>query len=337
MLKTATIDQRHRPLQDLRISVTDRCNLRCQYCLPEHVFGPDFRFLPKSQLLSYEELTELARAFVTLGVKKIRLTGGEPLLRNDVYRLVEQLSAIDKKLDLALTTNGIKLAEYAQQLRSAGLNRVNISLDALDTSILQQMSGRKMDSKTVLDAIRIAKATGLKVKVNMVVKRGVNEREILPMVKQMHQLAVSLRFIEYMDVGESNHWSAQDVVSGNEILKHLQEHFELQPVAGNASDTAKRYCHTNGTEVGFINSITQAFCSGCTRARISAEGKLYTCLFAEHGHDLKAWIRDEKLSSKQIHKRLSHLWQMRNDHYSEIRTQERQHTTHHPEMWTIGG
>ena len=219
----------------------------------------------------------------------------------------------------------------------AGLERVNISLDGLNPKVLKDMSGRDVDPEQVLAGIQAAKAAGLIVKVNMVVKRGINESEILPLARRMHAERVSLRFIEYMDVGESNQWQRKDVVSGQQILDLLRSESVLNPVVSKPGETAIRYCYQDGIEVGFINSITQPFCQGCSRARISAEGKLYTCLFAENGHDVKAWLRNEKLNDTQIMDRLESIWHQRNDNYSEIRNQQHHKESHHPEMWTIGG
>ena len=330
-------DQRGRPLRDLRISVIDRCNLRCQYCMPEQIYGPDFRFLPHSKRLSYDELSHIASCFIDMGVTKIRLSGGEPLLRPHLDQLIRQLRSLSAELHIALTTNGLALSKHAQKLASAGLNQVNVSLDGLDSSVLHKMSGKAIDNSKVLEGIYAARTAGLKLKVNMVVKKGVNETEILPLAKLMHKERITLRFIEYMDVGESNQWNRQEVVSGPEILNLLKQHHDLQSVDAMHGETAKRYRYSDGVEVGFINSITQAFCSECTRARISADGKLYTCLFSEHGYNIKTWLREEKIDTPELLARFKKVWHQRDDNYSETRTNKRLQKTHHTEMWTMGG
>ena len=330
-------DTLQRPLRDLRISVTDRCNFRCVYCMPKEVFGPGYAFLERSEILSFEEITRLARLFIACGVEKIRLTGGEPLLRRDLHQLVAQLSALPG-LDLALTTNGSRLAQQAEALKRAGLQRVNVSLDSLDEAIFKAMNGVGFPVARVLEGIAAALAAGLgPVKVNRVVKRGLNDAGILPMAGHFREQGCTLRFIEYMDVGHSNHWKMAEVVPAAEILRLINAQWPLEP-AGPAyrGEVAKRWRYRDGRgEIGLVASVTQAFCRDCSRARLSAEGKLYTCLFATQGHDLRSLLRsgntDETLSAA-----LAELWQQRTDRYSELRSE---HTRDLPkvEMSHIGG
>jgi len=328
----AVVDRRGRPLRDLRLSVIDRCNLRCQYCLPAELFGDDFKFLPLEELLSFDELTAIARAFVALGVEKIRLTGGEPLLRPKLPALITRLRALDPALDLALTTNGHRLAKLAAPLRDAGLNRVNVSLDALDPRVAEAMAGRKVDPQRVIDAIAAAESVGLGVKLNAVIKRGVNNSEIIPLARLCRERGWTLRFIEYMDVGASNGWSPKDVVSGAEIRGLLEPLEALAPRS--PGDVARVYRYRDGTtEVGFIESISQPFCGGCTRARVSATGELFTCLFATKGQPLKRW-----LSSGELEASLARIWSHRTDRYSESRSGPRTAAQPPPEeMWRLGG
>lgn len=337
MQAQAPADSLGRFLRDLRISVTDACNLRCQYCLPAELFGENFRFLPREQLLSFDEIVTLARAFVALGIAKIRVTGGEPLLRPRLPELVARLRAISPDVQLAMTTNGLLLAKHADALGKAGLERVNVSLDGLDPTILHAMAGRPVDPAQILDGIEAARAAGLGVKVNMVVKRGVNEDQILPMAEYFRNTRLQLRFIEYMDAGNSNGWRSQEVVPGREIVEMIRARHELQrePRMDPAAPARVfRYSDGYGT-VGFINTVTEPFCGNCTRARITAEGTLYTCIFAESGHDLKAWLREEALSTTALPARLRALWQRRDDRYSETRSEGA--VSNRPEMWRLGG
>ena len=315
------LDARGRPLRDLRISVTDRCNFRCVYCMPKEVFGKDYAFLERKELLSFEEITRVARVFQALGVQKIRLTGGEPLVRRNVERLIGMLSELPG-LDLTLTTNGSALARKAQALRAAGLRRVTVSLDALDDATFGRMNDVDFPVARVLEGIDAAAAAGLvPVKVNMVVKRGLNEQSILPMARYFRSRGHILRFIEYMDVGHTNGWRMDDVVSAREIVDTISAEMPLEPADPNyTGEVAERWRYRDGSgEIGVIASVTQAFCRDCTRARISTEGKLYTCLFATEGHDVRALLRsgagDEELAAT-----IRSIWSRRSDRYSEIRT-----------------
>ncbi len=325
-----------RPLHDLRLSVTDRCNFRCTYCMPKEIFGRDYAFLPKSDILSFEELARLARLFAGLGVSKVRLTGGEPLLRRDLPKLVAMLAAIEGIHDLTLTTNGSALSALAQPLRDAGLNRLTVSLDSLDDAIFRSMNDVDFPVARVLEGIDAALTAGFNpVKVNMVVKRGVNEQEIVPMLRHFAGTGVVLRFIEYMDVGTTNGWRMDDVVSASEILNRISGEFDIEPIEQELTGlVARRYRHEQG-EFGIIASVTQPFCRGCTRARIAADGQFYTCLFASQGHDLRALLRSE-LSDEAITEAIRAIWTTRGDRYSELRSAA---TTALPkaEMSKIGG
>jgi GTP 3',8-cyclase len=330
-------DKLGRPVRDLRISVTDRCNFRCVYCMPKEVFGRDYRFLERRELLTFEEIERLARAFVRQGVRKIRLTGGEPLVRRDVERLVELLAAIDG-VDLTLTTNGSLLPQKAQALRDAGLNRVTVSLDSLDDEVFRAMNDVDFPVARVLEGIETAAAAGLgPVKVNMVVKRGVNEHGILAMARHFHGTGHILRFIEYMDVGHTNGWRMDDVVPSAEVVAAIDAELPLEPVEPNyPGEVATRFRYRDGGgEIGVISSVTQPFCGGCTRARLSAEGRLFTCLFAVHGHDLRAVVRGDA-TDEEVDEAIATIWRARSDRYSERRTAE---TASLPkvEMSYIGG
>jgi cyclic pyranopterin phosphate synthase len=317
------VDARGRRLRDLRISITDRCNFRCTYCMPKAVFGDDYAFLPREQLLSFEEITRLANVFAGLGVQKIRLTGGEPLLRRDTERLVALLAAIPG-LDVTLTTNGSVLPQRAQALKAAGLKRVTVSLDALDNDIFQRMNDVGFPVARVLGGIAAAQAAGLApVKINMVVQRGVNDSQILPMAEYFRGSGHILRFIEYMDVGVSNGWRLEDVVPSAEIVRRIDAVFPIEPVApAYPGEVAERWRYRDGAgEIGVISSVTHAFCGDCTRVRLSTEGRLYTCLFAQHGHDLRALLR-EGASDADIAAAVVAIWQGRSDRYSEIRSSE---------------
>jgi cyclic pyranopterin phosphate synthase len=334
----APIDRLERPLRDLRISVTDRCNFRCTYCMPKEVFGRDYAFLPRAELLSFEEITRLARVFAAHGASKVRLTGGEPLLRRGLERLVEMLASIDEIGDVALTTNGAGLAAKAPALRDAGLSRVTVSLDALDDEIFGAMNDVSFPVGRVLAGIDAAAAAGLTpVKVNMVVKRGVNEQSIVPMARYFRDSGHILRFIEYMDVGSTNGWRLDQVVAAGEIHETIDTLWPLEPVEPNyPGEVARRYRYRDGAgEIGLIASVTQPFCGGCTRARLSAQGRLHTCLFASRGHDLRAMLRDGS-TDRQIEERLRLIWTGRADRYSEARSTR---TTPQPkiEMSYIGG
>jgi GTP 3',8-cyclase len=315
-------DRLGRPLRDLRISVTDRCNFRCVYCMPKEVFGRDFQFLPREELLSFEEIERLARAFVAQGVTKIRITGGEPLVRRDLERLVGALSPLPG-LDLTLTTNGALLPEKARALAEAGLRRVTVSLDALDDATFRVMNDVDFPVARVLAGIDAAAAAGLPVKVNCVVKRGVNEQEIVPMARYFRDAGHVVRFIEYMDVGHSNGWRLDDVVPAEEIVRTISAEVALEPAApAYRGEVARRWRYGDGSgEIGVIASVTQPFCGDCTRARLSADGKLYTCLFAVRGHDLRAVVRSEA-TDEEVEAAVARVWGRRTDRYSELRTAE---------------
>jgi cyclic pyranopterin phosphate synthase len=317
------LDTLGRPIRDLRISVTDRCNFRCVYCMPKEVFGRDYQFLERAELLTFEEIERVARIFVGLGVKKIRLTGGEPLVRRHIEGLIEMLAAIDD-CDLALTTNGSMLARRARTLKRAGLRRVTVSLDSLDDEVFGTMNDVDFPVARVLDGIETATAVGLgPVKINTVLKRGVNEHSILPLARYFHGTDHIVRFIEYMDVGTTNGWRLDDIVPAREVVTTIDAEMPLEPVDPNyRGEVANRYRYKDGGgEIGIIASVTQPFCSNCTRARISAEGKLYTCLFAAKGHDLRSLVRGGA-SDDEVADSLASLWRIRTDRYSEIRTTE---------------
>lgn len=324
------LDARGRPLRDLRISVTDRCNFRCAYCMPKEVFDKHYEFLPHRELLSFEEITRLARIFASLGVQKLRLTGGEPLLRRNIETLIAQLAELrtpdGQPLDLTLTTNGSLLARKAQALKDAGLRRVTVSLDGLDDAVFRRMNDVDFPVRDVLRGIEAAQAAGLgPIKVNMVVKRGSNDDQILPMARHFRGTGVVLRFIEFMDVGMSNGWRMDEVLPSAQVLARLQEAFELQRLSPTSEgETATRWGYTDGQgEVGFISSVTQAFCGDCNRARLSTEGRLFTCLFASDGHDLRGLLRGQgelpARSDDEIAAALAALWGRRADRYSELR------------------
>lgn len=335
----ATVHDRFdRPLRDLRISLTDRCNFRCRYCMPRELFGSAHDFLPRSNLLSFEELEAVTRAAAKLGVRKVRLTGGEPLLRRDIDHLVAMLAAIDGIEDIALTTNGSLLAAWAPALQAAGLKRVTVSLDTLDPDAFQRISDTGIAIDTVLAGIDAAKQAGLApVKVNMVVQRGVNDQQILPMAKHFRGSGHILRFIEYMDVGNSNGWRMDEVMTAAAIRDRITAKWPLDPVASDSrGEVARRYQYRDGSgEIGLITSITQPFCSGCTRARLSADGKLYTCLFGSQGFDLRALLRDG-VSDEQLQQHLAGIWLQRTDRYSELRAAGAANTEK-VEMSYIGG
>jgi cyclic pyranopterin phosphate synthase len=320
------LDQRQRPLQDLRISLTDRCNFRCVYCMPREIFDKDHAFLPRASLLSFEEIIRITKIFVAHGVNKIRLTGGEPLLRKHIEVLIEQLAKIKtldgKDLDLTLTTNGSLLKKKSQALKDAGLTRVTVSLDSLNDATFKRMNDADFPVSDVLEGLEVAHKVGLdSIKINMVVKSGVNEQEIVPMARYFKDTPFILRFIEYMDVGASNGWQMNEVIPSAEVVRRISAEMPLEAVpAKNASDTAERWRYVDGSgEIGLISSVTKAFCHSCVRARISTEGVLYNCLFADSGFDLRALLRDGK-SDAEISTAVAHLWRARNDRYSELRS-----------------
>jgi cyclic pyranopterin phosphate synthase len=335
------LDRLGRPLETLRVSITDRCNFRCVYCMPKEVFGRDYAFLERRELLTFEELERVVRVFAALGVRTVRLTGGEPLVRRNVEHLVELLSAIEtaegSPLELALTTNGSVLAQKAEPLAKAGLSRVTVSLDSLDDEAFRAMNDVDFPVQRVLEGIDAAAGAGLPVKINAVVKRGANDGDVLELAEHFRGSGHVLRFIEYMDVGSTNGWRLEDVVSAEEIVRRISERWPLEAVEPERPDaTARRWRYLDGGgEIGVVASVTQPFCGGCSRARLSAEGRLYTCLFAARGHDLRAPLRlgttDEELTEQ-----LRAIWGRRTDRYSELRTAE---TASLPkvEMSYIGG
>jgi len=310
-----------RPLRDLRISVTDRCNFRCVYCMPKEVFGRDFQFLSREELLSFEEIERLTRAFHRHGVRKVRLTGGEPLVRREVEKLVALLSKLPD-LDLTMTTNGLLLPKKAAALKAAGLQRITVSLDSLDEAVFQAMNDVGASVASVLRGIEAAEQAGMHpIKINMVVKRGVNESSVLPMVRYFRERGHILRFIEFMDVGHTNGWRLDDVVPARELVDTIDAEFPLEPLEANyRGEVANRYRYKDGAgELGLIASVTQPFCADCSRARLSADGKLYTCLFAVTGTDLRGLLRGGA-SDEQIHAAIGDVWRVRTDRYSEIRS-----------------
>jgi len=311
-----------RPMRDLRISVTDRCNFRCVYCMPREVFDAGHEFLPQTAILSFEEIARLARIFVDLGVKKIRLTGGEPLVRKQLHRLVAMLAEL--KVEITLTTNGSLLAKQASALKKAGLDRVTVSLDSLDEATFQAMNDADFPVAKVIEGIDVAAAEGLApVKINMVVKRGTNDADIVAMAARWRGTGHIMRFIEYMDVGSSNDWRMNDVVPSAEVIRRISERWPLEPIDANyPGEVAERWRYADGAgEIGVISSVTQAFCASCNRMRLSTEGSLYTCLFAQSGHDLKALLRGGA-ADEDIRNQIAAVWQRREDRYSEIRTAE---------------
>jgi GTP 3',8-cyclase len=321
------LDRLGRPLETLRISITDRCNFRCVYCMPKEVFGREYAFLERRELLTFEELARVAGIFAGLGVRTVRITGGEPLVRRHVENLVELLAAIEtpegERLELALTTNGSVLAQKAEALAAAGLGRVTVSLDSLDDAAFRAMNDVDFPVQRVLDGIDAAAAAGLPVKVNAVVKRGENDGDIVELADHFRGSGHVLRFIEYMDVGSTNGWRLEDVVSAEEIVRQISEHWPLEPAEAERPDaTARRWRYVDGAgEIGVVASVTQPFCGGCSRARLSAEGRLYTCLFAARGHDLRAPLR-LGASDEELVEQLRGIWTRRTDRYSELRTAE---------------
>jgi GTP 3',8-cyclase len=312
-------DTRARPMRDLRVSVTDRCNFRCVYCMPREVFDASYKFLPHGAILGFEEIARLARIFVGLGVEKIRLTGGEPLVRRDLHRLVAMLAELD--VELTLTTNGSLLAKQAAALKAAGLDRVTVSLDSLDDATFKAMNDADFPVAKVVESIDAAAGVGLPVKINTVVKRGVNEQDIVRMAERWRNTGHIVRFIEYMDVGSSNGWRMDDVVPSAEVVRQISARWPLEPAEANyAGEVAERWRYVDGAgEIGVISSVTQAFCSSCNRMRLSTEGSLFTCLFAQSGHDLKALLRGGA-GDDQIRNEIAAVWQRRDDRYSEMRT-----------------
>jgi cyclic pyranopterin phosphate synthase len=334
--QTVTSDVLGRPLRDLRVSVTDRCNFRCVYCMPKEVFGRGYRFMDRKELLTFEEIERVVRAFVAHGVEKVRLTGGEPLLRRDLEHLIGRLASVDS-LDLTLTTNGALLPQKAAALAAAGLRRVTVSLDSVDDATFRAMNDVDFPVERVLAGIDAAAAAGLPVKVNAVVKRGVNDDQVLELARTFRGSGHVVRFIEYMDVGHTNGWRLDDVVPAAEIVRAIDAEFPLEPVEpAYRGEVARRWRYADGAgEIGVIASVTQPFCGDCTRSRLSAEGRIYTCLFATRGHDLRALVRSGA-SDDELHAAIDRIWTRRVDRYSEIRSER---TTDLPrvEMSYIGG
>ncbi len=335
-------DARGRPMRDLRISVTDRCNLRCTYCMPREIFDRNHVFLPRSDLLSFEEILCIARTFVSLGIRKIRLTGGEPLLRRGVENLVRELARLTDEggapIEVTLTTNGVLLAQKAKALKDAGLARLTVSLDGLSDAVFKRMSDVDVPVSTVLNGIASAKQAGFSsIKVNMVVKRHVNDHELLPMARHFKDSGITLRFIEYMDVGSTNGWRMEEVVTAGEILEVIGSQYPLERL-GTGDGVAQRWRYRDGKgEIGIIASVTQAFCDGCTRMRLSTDGKLYTCLFAEDAKaDLKTMLRNGK-TEEDLKQAISDCWKIREDRYSQIRHQLTESHFKKIEMSYIGG
>ena len=330
-----------RPLRDLRISVTDRCNFRCTYCMPAEIFGESYQFLPREEILSFEEITRIARIFVGLGVNKLRITGGEPLLRTDLPQLVAMLSQIDPSVDLTLTTNAYLLPQQALALKEAGLKRITVSLDSLDDEVFKQMNGRGFPVRRVLDGIEKAVETGFSpVKINAVVQKGVNDQGIVDLARYFKDAGHIVRFIEYMDVGNRNGWKWDQVVSAAEIVAQIDRELPLEIVENNyRGEVANRYRYRDGTgEIGVIASVTMPFCGDCTRARLSTDGKLYTCLFASDGMDLRDYLRSGA-TDEALEDRIRGIWSRRSDRYSEERTElaPLQNVRQKVEMYHIGG
>lgn len=320
--KNRTTDTLGRQVRDLRISVTDRCNFRCPYCMPAEIFGERYEFLKREEILNFEEIVRLTRLFTEFGVRKIRITGGEPLVRSDVTHLIEDLAAVPGVSDLAMTTNGFLLPRYAQELRRAGLDRLTVSLDALDEDVFSQMSGRPYGPEKVLEGIEAAREAGFSpLKINVVVQRGVNEQTIVETAEHFRGTGDIVRFIEFMDVGNLNDWDLSQVVSGKEIIDTIGEAYPLQPIDANyPGEVASRYRYADGQgEIGVITSVTQPFCGDCTRARLTTEGRLVTCLFATSGTDLKGPMRDGA-SDDEIIETIERVWLNRRDRYSELRS-----------------
>ncbi|MCY8497924.1 GTP 3',8-cyclase MoaA [Bacillus atrophaeus] len=333
------LDKRDRPLRDLRISVTDRCNFRCTYCMPAELFGPDYPFLKKEELLSFEELERLAKLFVSrFGVEKIRLTGGEPLMRKDIPELIKKLARIPGVRDIAMTTNGSLLPVYAEKLKNAGLHRVTVSLDSLEDERFKAINGRGVSVSKVLEGIEAAKQAGLGIKVNMVVQKGVNEKDILPMARYFKEKGHILRFIEFMDVGNTNQWNKKDVITKAELIDIIQQNMPVEPIEANyTGEVASRFRYLDGSgEIGVISSVSDAFCASCNRARLSARGELFTCLFAASGYDIRELVRNG-LSDQELTDAIGSVWRNRTDQYSIDRTLSKPNGKRKVEMSYIGG
>lgn len=340
-MQLTTTDNFDRPIRDLRISVTDRCNFRCSYCMPAEIFGEKYEFLSKNEILSFEEIVRLARLFVDLGVTKIRITGGEPLLRRELETLISKLSRIDGVMDLSLTTNGYLLARKALALKKAGMKRISVSLDSLDNDVFKKMNGGGFTVDRVLEGIWESEKVGFHpIKINVVVQRGVNDHNLVDLAKYFHGSGHVVRFIEYMDVGNRNKWELNQVVPANEILQRIHAKMPIEPISQNyRGEVARRYRYCDGGgEIGVITSVTMPFCGECTRARVSTDGKFYTCLFASQGNDLRIPLR-RGANDFELRELIRGIWSRREDKYSEIRTFETPDARDLPkvEMYQIGG
>ena len=333
-------DHLGRPLKDLRISVMDRCNFRCIYCMPEEKFHSSFNFLKSSERLSFDEILRVTKLFSDLGVSKIRITGGEPLLRVNLSELIGDLSTLKKIEDIALTTNGVLLKKYSEELKACGLNRITVSLDSIDPEQFKIMTGGRGNLETVLEGISEALSVGFKkVKINAVIKRGINDDQVIEMVDYFKEQSVIIRFIEYMDVGNLNQWKLNETVGSDEVIKKISEKWSLEPLDQNyEGETAQRYQISGSeTEIGLISSVTKPFCGSCTRARLSSDGKLYNCLFASQGKDIRSLVRDGK-SDDFIKNELASIWKERRDRYSELRySGKTDENDEKVEMYYIGG
>ena len=320
LVQVMTEDSFGRPLKDLRISITDRCNFRCNYCMPPDQFSNNHEFLPRSEILSFEDITLIVKSILSLGLKKVRITGGEPLLRKDICTLISMIRECDSDLDIALTTNGSLLAKFADDLAKSGLDRVTVSIDAIDDEMVRGISNSNVSSQEIVDGIVAAKNSGLEVKVNTVVIKDFNENQIIPLVELFYRMKVTVRFIEYMDVGGTRDWNPNQVVFGEEMRRIIEQGIgRLSPVNDSQyGEVANRWCFEDGYQIGFIESISKPFCNSCTRARVTANGSIYTCLFSEHGHDLKSLIK-MGAESKDLTDAIAAIWGKREDRYSEIR------------------
>ncbi|MCY1565008.1 GTP 3',8-cyclase MoaA [Staphylococcus pettenkoferi] len=317
-------DKLGRPIRDLRLSVTDRCNFRCDYCMPKEIFGDDYVFLPKNELLTFEEMERITRIYTKLGVKKVRITGGEPLLRRNLYQLIERLNHIDGIEDIGLTTNGLLLKKHGQKLYDAGLRRINVSLDAIEDEVFQAINNRNIKASTILQQIDYAVSIGFHVKVNVVIQKGVNDDQILPMVQYFKDKDIEIRFIEFMDVGNDNGWDFSKVVSKDEMLQMIESEFDISPVPPKYyGEVAKYYRHNdNGAKFGLITSVSESFCLTCTRARLSSDGKFYGCLFSEvDGFNVKALMRNGA-TDQELEDQFKALWHIRDNRYSDERTEQ---------------
>jgi cyclic pyranopterin phosphate synthase len=326
-----------RPLRDLRISVTDRCNFRCSYCMPREHFGSDHEFLPKHMIISYEEIIVVVKSMLPLGLKKVRITGGEPLMRKDISKLISMIRKLDSDLDIAMTTNGVLLRRHITSLKEAGLNRVTVSLDSIDEQSFKEITDSENDVSQVIDGINSVIELGMEVKVNTVIKRGVNENQIIPLVNTFLKLNVPIRFIEFMDVGSTNSWNLDSVVTGKEIREIIGRNFNplIKKKSNYFGEVAKLWTMDGDYDIGFIESISSPFCGSCTRARISSKGNLYTCLFSEQGYDLLSIIR-MNAEVADVTKIISSIWNKRDDKYSEYRSEN--NSNRKPvEMSYIGG